>query len=317
VLLAAAVLLFWTLLSVPRRETTVVVNPPVVTFDPAHGDPGYGFTTTVLGGAKNDVVWSAPDGKVISSNGVLKLEAAVEGRPESFTIRATSASDPTRFGTAIVHLTPGRARKEVLPQGAAAFPRQQIAFRMADDSAVYWSLSRGDLGVLTPRGAASRTGILTVSDGARAQEPLQVTAWDAGGAQVAAAVVIVNPAQGAVGTSAAALLGLVMAMGALGSMLHFASSFVQYVGNRTFQPSWFWYYVSRPFVGGGLAIIFFFLFGAGWMAPQSSGGLMTVATVSALVGLFSDRAVRKLSDIVDTVLAAKDDRKDKVSGAKQ
>ena len=114
-------------------------------------------------------------------------------------------------------------------------------------------------------------------------------------------------------SGSAALLGLVMVMGALGSMLHFASSFAEYVGNRTFQPSWFWYYVSRPFVGAGLAIIFFFLFGAGWVNSQNAGGLMRVATVSALVGLFSDRAVRKLSDILDTVLAAKDDRKDKVN----
>jgi hypothetical protein len=109
-------------------------------------------------------------------------------------------------------------------------------------------------------------------------------------------------------SGSAALLGLVMVMGAIGSMLHFASSFAQYVGNRTFQPSWFWYYVSRPFVGAWLAVIFYFLFGA------NAGGLMKVATVSALVGLFSDRAVRKLSDILDTVLAAKDDRKDKVDG---
>ena len=34
--------------------------------------------------------------------------------------------------------------------------------------------------------------------------------------------------------------------------------------------------------------------------------------MSALVGLFSDKAVKKLSDILDVLLATKDDRKDKV-----
>jgi hypothetical protein len=111
----------------------------------------------------------------------------------------------------------------------------------------------------------------------------------------------------------ATLLAFVMVMGALGSMLHFASSFADYVGNRTFKASWFWYYVSRPFVGGGLAVIFYFLCGTGWVVPANPSGVMTVGTVSALVGLFSDKAMRKLSDILDVVLAAKDERKDKVS----
>jgi hypothetical protein len=311
-LIATGVLLFWTLLAGPRREPMVVVNPPEITFDTLKGEDSYAFTATVLGDAKSAVVWSVPEGVSISSSGALKI--AGSGKGGTFTIKATSVSDPSRFGTAIVHAAPDQARREVLPQGVAAFPRQQIAFRMADNSEVYWSLSRGDLGVMTPKGAASRTGIVTVGDGIRTQEPLQVTAWGADGAPVAAAVVVVNPAYGSSAAGSAALLAFVMVMGALGSMLHFSSSFVEYVGNRTFKASWFWYYVSRPFVGAGLAVIFFFLCGAGWVSQANAGGLMTVATVSALVGLFSDKAVRKLSDILDTVLAAKDERKDKVNG---
>lgn len=100
--------------------------------------------------------------------------------------------------------------------------------------------------------------------------------------------------------------------GALGSMIYFVSSFVSYVGNRTFRSSWFWFYISRPFVGGPLALIFYFIVGSGFFSGTAVTDLMKVAMVSALVGLFSDKAVKNLSDIPDVLLATKDDRKDKV-----
>ena len=48
------------------------------------------------------------------------------------------------------------------------------------------------------------------------------------------------------------------------------------------------------------------------MANGTTPELMNVGMVSALVGLFSDKAVKKLSDILYVLLAAKDDRKAKV-----
>jgi IPT/TIG domain len=44
--------------------------------------------------------------------------------------------------------------------------------------------------------------------------------------------------------------------------------------------------------------------------------LMELGLVSALVGLFSDKAVKKLSDILDVLLATKDDRTDNVADGK-
>ena len=37
-----------------------------------------------------------------------------------------------------------------------------------------------------------------------------------------------------------------MLMGSLGSMLYFSSSFVAYVGNRTFRSSWYWFMLRGP-----------------------------------------------------------------------
>ena len=108
----------------------------------------------------------------------------------------------------------------------------------------------------------------------------------------------------------------VMTMGALGSMIYFSSSFVSYVGNRNFRSSWVWFYVSRPFVGGALAIVFFFIIGSGMLEGTTPAELTKVAMVAALVGLFSDKAVNKLSDILDVILAPSDHRKDKLPESK-
>src|ERR1019366_836844 len=86
---------------------------------------------------------------------------------------------------------------------------------------------------------------------------------------------------------------------------------------RTFRSSWLWFYIARPFVGGALAIIFFFIAGSGFLNSSASAtNLMTIGVIAALVGLFSDRAVRKLSDIFDVVVATKDDRTDKLEQGK-
>jgi len=59
------------------------------------------------------------------------------------------------------------------------------------------------------------------------------------------------------------LLLLVMAMGAFGSYIHTGTSFVSYVGNRSFMQSWTWWYLLRPFIGMSLAIIFYFVIRGG------------------------------------------------------
>jgi hypothetical protein len=123
---------------------------------------------------------------------------------------------------------------------------------------------------------------------------------------------VVNPRHGTFGLRDCLQIFFVILCGSLGSMLYFASSFVNFVGNRTFKSSWFWFYISRPFVGGALALIFYFVALAGFLKGTPSANLPTIAMISALVGLFSEKAVKKLSDILDVLLATKDDRKDKV-----
>jgi hypothetical protein len=311
VLLGVAMLLFWSLLDRAPRETMVVVNPPFVTLDSKRNEM-IQFAATIVGKANHAVIWTATEGKMIDSNGVYRHSEQKDAKEtKSFKVRATSSVDQSSFGEAIVNLVPDR-RLLVFPSGVSAFTSEQIPFRAegTDPLNIEWNITRTDLGVFSPTDAS-----FYVAGHIRRIEPVQVTARDKTDktrAVFAAAVIIVTPPFAERSYLDWRTLFFVMVMGALGSMIYFSSSFVNYVGNRTFRSSWFWFYISRPFVGGALAVIFFFIVGSGLISGTSPTDLMTIAMIAALVGLFSDKAVRKLSDILDTLLMAKEDRQDKL-----
>jgi hypothetical protein len=307
-LLGIGILAAWNQLYRPPSPLLVIVNPPVITLDPGKDDR-FTFVATVLGDARNAVTWSVEGGGEIESTGTFrqKLDPA-PGIDKAVKITAKSMTDPTQTGTAIVHLLSGR-HLEIVPQTASVFTSQQVPFR-TPNAAVKWSVSRSDIASISPDGMFTAGGV------SQRIAIVQVTAW--GGKpheQAAAAVVMTSP----LGTSDFAnwpLMLFVIMCGALGSMVYYASSFVSYVGNRTFRASWFWFYISRPFVGGALAVIFYFIVGSGMVNGATVAELMKLGMVSALVGLFSDKAVKKLSDILDVLLATKEDRKDKVTETK-
>lgn len=106
------------------------------------------------------------------------------------------------------------------------------------------------------------------------------------------------------------LILLVLLVGAIGSYVHAASSFVDYLGNRTMVSSWIWWYLLRPFIGMMLALIFYFVFRGGFI----TGGINTggesaanfinpfgIAAMAALVGMFSKVATDKLNEVFVTL----------------
>jgi hypothetical protein len=101
------------------------------------------------------------------------------------------------------------------------------------------------------------------------------------------------------------LLVVVALCGGLGSMVHSLRSLSWYVGNRELRSSWIAKYVMQPFVGGTLAMIFYFVLRAGFFSTGASAqdaSLLGFAATSGLVGLFSDQAVLKLKDVAETLL---------------
>jgi hypothetical protein len=104
------------------------------------------------------------------------------------------------------------------------------------------------------------------------------------------------------------LLWLVLLAGALGSFLHTAQSYSDYIGNRTLKSSWAWWYSLRPFIGAGLALVFYAAVRGGVMAVTTGTDTKAselnpfgIVSVAAMVGMFSKAATQKLGEVFDTL----------------
>ena len=123
------------------------------------------------------------------------------------------------------------------------------------------------------------------------------------------------------------LLLLVLLAGMLGAFLHLAQSYSYFVGNRALKRSWLWWYLLQPFIGGGLAFVFYAAMRGGLVSivsasNASASNLNTCGLVAmcAMVGLFSKAATSKLGEVFETLFQNEAARKakDKVdNGTKQ
>jgi hypothetical protein len=101
-----------------------------------------------------------------------------------------------------------------------------------------------------------------------------------------------------------ALLLLVVLMGALGSLIHAATSFGDFVGNRRFFTSWVAWYLLRPVVGVLLALLLYFAVRGGFFNASSQSDSVNpygIAAVAGLAGLFSKQATDKLREVFETL----------------
>jgi hypothetical protein len=115
------------------------------------------------------------------------------------------------------------------------------------------------------------------------------------------------------------LLLIVLLAGALGSLIHGLRSFVWYVGSRRAVWSWSAYYIALPFIGAGLAFIFYLVIRGGFFstgATVENTSPVGFAAVAALIGMFTEQAVQKLQKISDSVLAPAEKGKDHIVGPK-
>jgi hypothetical protein len=96
---------------------------------------------------------------------------------------------------------------------------------------------------------------------------------------------------------------LALCAGALGSFIHTATSFADFVGNQQLVKSWLWWYLLRPFIGSCLAMTLYFAIRAGLMPAQGTSGLnpFGVVTIAALAGMFAKQATDKLREIFENL----------------
>lgn len=102
----------------------------------------------------------------------------------------------------------------------------------------------------------------------------------------------------------AQLLILVMLAGALGSFIHAATSFGDFVGNKRLTTNWLWWYILKPFIGTMLAALFYLCVRGGFLSGATQAdniNLYGITALAGMVGMFSKQATDKLSEVFDTM----------------
>ena len=124
----------------------------------------------------------------------------------------------------------------------------------------------------------------------------------AGGQPVA--IALIGTSASLTTTADVQLLLLVMVTGALGSFLHTATSFADFVGNEKLARSWLWWYLLKPFIGMGLAVIFYLVIRGGFLSAGTEAGKVNIYGIAALAGMtgmFSKQATDKLGEVFTTL----------------
>lgn len=106
-----------------------------------------------------------------------------------------------------------------------------------------------------------------------------------------------------------ALLLFVLGCGTVGGMIHSATSFAVFAGNRQLMQSWvLWFYLRGP-IGSLLGLVVYLGYRGGVFVVDpdvvSMQGIFFVGFTSALAGLFSKQVADKLSDLVDVIFSSK------------
>lgn len=122
----------------------------------------------------------------------------------------------------------------------------------------------------------------------------------------------------------ARLLAMVMIAGGLGTFVHIAKSFGDFVGNERFMASWIWWYILKPFIGMILAVVLYLIIRGGFLTVSSNSAAADGGTVNinlyglmgmaCLAGMFAKQATDKLGELFDILFktAGKAKRADSV-----
>lgn len=104
----------------------------------------------------------------------------------------------------------------------------------------------------------------------------------------------------------ARLLVMVMVAGALGSFVHVAKSFGDFVGNDRFMASWIWWYLLKPCIGMALALMLYLIVRAVFLtvnvaSDSASVNLYGLMAMSGLVGMASKQGTDKFAEVLDSL----------------
>jgi hypothetical protein len=103
-------------------------------------------------------------------------------------------------------------------------------------------------------------------------------------------------------TLSMSVLLLGAASGLVGSAIQQSIIFANRSGHRTLESGWAWWYVLRPVWSSLLGAVFVIAVNAGLVSigdqTTSTAGATVLATIGALAGLFTDKVLEKLGDLL-------------------
>ena len=111
------------------------------------------------------------------------------------------------------------------------------------------------------------------------------------------------------------IIALAGVVGALGGSIHGAGTLAHWSAHwskgQEEVAKWGVWYLSRPLIGAALAVIVYLVVRAGLFSPSSGDAadvnVYGVTAVAGIVGLFSERATRKLKEVAATLFRTRED----------
>ena len=321
--LLAVLLGRWELLCPSCRPAELLISPPLATVTASQP---VRFTATA------PVTWQDN----LNSSGLYNTPPAQPPNP-SINITATAIADPKKTASASLIWSPD-VGLTLEPQQTIVFGEGKVTFNpimtvapdkqgKIDPSKAVWEYLQPPIGNISAPGP-NGTAVYSPGEIKRATTIMIIAnvRIPGGPPRPAGAYITLLPKSPAKacqedGTpSTASLIGLIALAGALGGLIHGASSFAIFAGNRQFKSSWTWWYVLRPVLGAAVALVVYLVvrsgLGTGDMALSGADCLKT-AGFAGLIGMFAEPATLKLKDIFNTIFTPRDDpRKDILNPAK-
>lgn len=302
-------------------DTTPLVTPAAAWLKPGDTLP---LTLAHCAPQPASINWKLVSGPgTVSAAGVFVAGTLAPAAPPADAVIQALDGDQKVLGSATIHIT-NAATLQIWPPIVSLPAGEHQTFTLLSSpalTAVKWSLDPTGSGTLVQDGSLTAwkyTAPRSIDRPATVKVVATVTNGAAPAAalvgQSVVAVVQLIPDRDHGCQSAKDIYGFVFWMGLLGSYIHTTLSFAAYAGNRKFLASWTWWYVLRPPAGGLLAVLVFFLFGGGYFGKSDVTNSYVVATYAGLVGLFSEVALMKLKEIMETILKPKEERSDKITG---
>jgi len=304
----------WAFLSIFLLSTVLAIWPPPAA--PAHisvyplvvtlaANDSLQFLSYGTGPGDPAVIWTSSEGSITPS-GVLTVPPKAVSK--TIVVTATRNVDRTQIASAQIIIAENRLVMEQSVIDASSRKRGDLidiyaAGPKGRETGLSWYLAgSGSLD--------AKKGGYTVGDKSASQAV--ITAVEYGTDRRASVVVQFSGAE----ISESQVLLLVVLMGAFGALLGAMRSFVNYVGSRTFVPSWSFYYLSRPMFGAGLALITFLAYRIGAVVgPKSASPAdpAAAAFIAGIVGLFADTILQKLKELITQLFRPDDPRPDKLA----